>query len=743
MQMSQKKTKVAVLGGGVGSMVTAFELTSSAALREKYEITVYQMGWRLGGKGASGRNMERQARIEEHGLHIWFGFYENAFNCIRRCYEELGRAPETPLATWKDAFKPNGAFVLNEFYKDQWVDWAIDFPPNFSTPGDGTVLPTFWDIATEFLGWMWEIFHDVTYEKEPYVSPSGSDGRIQPWWKRFTDTILGLFGIKLAPKPVPNWEKPHWWDKLVEDLEADLSHVRRYEELKLLALARHMAQVHSKTDGKNATEEHHSMFCEMLTGFKTWLWDAWVEPHIDHQALRELFVIFDTGTTMLCGILADGILENGFASVDDTEFIEWLREHGASDYPTLHLPSNPVVKAMYDVAFAFEEGDLQKPNLAAGVALSGSLRMVLTYKGAMYWKMQAGMGDTIFSPFYEVLQRRGVKFKFFHCVDQLVVSPDAKEISAIEVIPQVGLTVDEYDPLILVRDLPCWPSEPLWDQLQNGTQLRQQGINFENDYNPLGSKPITLKKGEDFDLIVLGISLGALPYVCRDIIKQNESWQKMTECVKTVRTQAFQVWVDKNLKEGLGWEYNPQAVIGSYVEPLDTVCNMDQLLERENWPPNYELSNITYVCGVLDEIPNETLKQAMARVKTHGMAFMNDHIGHMWPKVVRNRGAGKAEFEWNVLIDPENRQGEARFDAQFWRANFVPSERYVQSVAGSTKYRLRADRSGYDNLYLAGDWLLNGFNVGHVESATASGMQASRAICGIPKDIPGEKDPWI
>ncbi|HSL28579.1 MAG TPA: FAD-dependent oxidoreductase, partial [Anaerolineales bacterium] len=84
-----------------------------------------------------------------------------------------------------------------------------------------------------------------------------------------------------------------------------------------------------------------------------------------------------------------------------------------------------------------------------------------------------------------------------------------------------------------------------------------------------------------------------------------------------------------------------------------------------------------------------------------------------------------------------------RFDAQFWRANFVPSERYVQSVAGSTKYRLRADRSGYANLYLAGDWLLNGFNVGHVESATASGMQASRAICGVPRDIPGEQDPWI
>jgi uncharacterized protein with NAD-binding domain and iron-sulfur cluster len=410
----------------------------------------------------------------------------------------------------------------------------------------------------------------------------------------------------------------------------------------------------------------------------------------------------------------------------------------------LDLPGNPLLKGMYDVAFAFEKGNISKWNLAAGAALSGSLRMFLTYKGAICWKMQAGMGDTIFSPFYEVLQRRGVTFKFFHCVDQLVVSSDNKEISEIKVIPQVGLTVGDYDPLILVRDLPCWPSEPLWDQLQNGERLRQQGINFEEEYNPLGVKEyITLEKGKDFDLIVLGISLGALPYVCRDLIKQNESWQNMTKYVKTVPTQAFQVWADRTLQGGLGWDYSLNAMMGTYVEPLDTICNMDQLLDRENWPPQYNLGNITYVCGVLDEIPNETLKQAMERAKNHGATFMSDDIGPIWPRAVRNSGPQKGEFDWNILIDAQDRVGEARFDAQFWRANFVPSERYVQSVAGSTKYRLRADGSGYANLYLTGDWLLNGFNVGHVESATASGMQASRAICGVPKDIPGEEDPWI
>ena len=48
------KKKIAVLGGGVGSMTAAFEITESPGWEEKYDITVYQLGWRLGGKGAKG-----------------------------------------------------------------------------------------------------------------------------------------------------------------------------------------------------------------------------------------------------------------------------------------------------------------------------------------------------------------------------------------------------------------------------------------------------------------------------------------------------------------------------------------------------------------------------------------------------------------------------------------------------------------------------------------------------------------
>ena len=88
--MNQKK-KIAILGGGVAGCSAAYWLTHTAELREQYEVTLYQMGWRLGGKGASGRNAKEGFRSEEHGPHVWYGGYENALRMLRDCYTEYFR----------------------------------------------------------------------------------------------------------------------------------------------------------------------------------------------------------------------------------------------------------------------------------------------------------------------------------------------------------------------------------------------------------------------------------------------------------------------------------------------------------------------------------------------------------------------------------------------------------------------------------------------------------------------------
>jgi uncharacterized protein with NAD-binding domain and iron-sulfur cluster len=133
-----KKTRVAIVGGGCGALTTAFELSRPEHCG-RYEVTVYQMGFRLGGKGASSRGVAD--RIEEHGLHLWLGFYENAFSLMRECYAELARDPQTCLiATWQDAFEPAPwVAVVDRAPNGEWEPWIAHFPAGKGLPGDPVV----------------------------------------------------------------------------------------------------------------------------------------------------------------------------------------------------------------------------------------------------------------------------------------------------------------------------------------------------------------------------------------------------------------------------------------------------------------------------------------------------------------------------------------------------------------------------------------------------------------------------
>ena len=150
---SRGKKKVAVLGGGVGAISAAFELTSPRnPRRDEYEVTVYQVGWRIGGKGASGRNAAFHQRIEEHGLHIWMGWYHNAFRLAKECYAELGREPGRPLSAWSEAFKPHSFVTLMDRHRESWKRWDITFPRTADEPGDG--YPSLRAHVSMLLGWL-------------------------------------------------------------------------------------------------------------------------------------------------------------------------------------------------------------------------------------------------------------------------------------------------------------------------------------------------------------------------------------------------------------------------------------------------------------------------------------------------------------------------------------------------------------------------------------------------------------
>lgn len=135
--MNQAGGGVAILGGGMAALSAAWRL-SEPGWRDRFDsITVYQRGWRLGGKAASSRGPH--GRVEEHGLHVWLGCYQNAFRLLRECYTELDRAttdPMAPLATWDQALIPADNVGVADKFGDDWLTWLATFTANDGLPGE-------------------------------------------------------------------------------------------------------------------------------------------------------------------------------------------------------------------------------------------------------------------------------------------------------------------------------------------------------------------------------------------------------------------------------------------------------------------------------------------------------------------------------------------------------------------------------------------------------------------------------
>ncbi|MGL5486361.1 MAG: FAD-dependent oxidoreductase, partial [Shewanella sp.] len=225
------------------------------------------------------------------------------------------------------------------------------------------------------------------------------------------------------------------------------------------------------------------------------------------------------------------------------------------------------------------------------------------------------------------------------------------------------------------------------------------------------------------------------------VMAQSPALKTCVDKVQAVATQAYQLWMDQDLN-GIGWpnysEDGEQPVLSGFTEPFDTWASMDQLLNKEDWRGT-EPKNASYFCSALpvDIYPPRTdigfQQRKTAEAKAGAIHQLNTEIHKLWQHVGDT-------FPWEWLHDEQNRQDEARFDSQYWRANVDPSERYVLSVKGSSQYRITTDGTGIDNLYMTGDWIKTGLNAGCVEAATMAGMHTAKAICGPPAVIKGEKD---
>lgn len=146
------KVRVAILGGGIAALTAAFEL-SHPRQNGLYQVCLYQLGWRLGGKCASGRDLDTSLRVKEHGPHILFGFYDNAFSLLQECYQELSRPVGHPFRKFQEALVARNDACLMEEINGQWSPWVMNLPTKPGSPGVGSPL-TDWQIMIRSLQWL-------------------------------------------------------------------------------------------------------------------------------------------------------------------------------------------------------------------------------------------------------------------------------------------------------------------------------------------------------------------------------------------------------------------------------------------------------------------------------------------------------------------------------------------------------------------------------------------------------------
>lgn len=683
-------------------MTTAFELTRPE-LEGRYQVTVYQQGFRLGGKGASSRGPA--GRIEEHGLHVWLGFYENAFRLMRECYAELARdAERVPIASWRDAFEPSSHVGIADWSAQAgWVPWTAVFPPLPGEPGDDFTRDNPYTV-TGYIVRMLEVLRALLAAATQQVDDSGEQ-----------------------PSPAPLQKLASWL---------------RYGRLAALAGASEVVMLLDKL-AQGKLQEAQAPLSALLERLQSVLVAERVRLTEGADDARRVWEVIDLVLAIFRGLVQGGTFMDprGLDALDEHDIRDWLRRWGASEASL----ASGFVRGLYDLAFAFEGGDITKPGIAAGQALRGALRFFFTYRGSFFWKMRAGMGEVVFAPLYEVLARRGVRFEFFHRLENVRLSAGSEpHVAALELDVQARVLTGQYAPLVDVGGLPCFPHEPNFEQLEDGERLRADACDFESFWDRRRVAQKVLEVGRDFDFVVLGVGIGVVPHVCSEILARDARWRDMCEHVKTVATQAGQAWLAEDLPS-LGWPL-PSVTLSGFVEPFDTWADMSHLLSRELWPmAGREPKSLAYFCSVLQDPaelpprppPGESLDYVGAKraeVRVNFARFLAEQVHHLWPKSCSPEG----DFRWQLLIAPDAQldrtlDGPERIAQQYVSANVSPSDRFTLSLPGSTKFRISPLDATYDNLTIVGDWTACGFNESCVEAAVMSGRLGAHAIARLPR----------
>ncbi|MFN3493150.1 MAG: NAD(P)-binding protein [Hydrogenophaga sp.] len=701
-----KKPKIAILGGGMGALSTAWHLVKDGDWQDRFEsITVYQMGWRLGGKCATGRGP--CDRVEEHGIHLFGGGYYNTLLMMRAVYRDLhGPAGD-------QQFKENFEHQFTSVSVTDGEKSAVRLPPSPLTLDNLQTI-------TSLSNWI----ADALANLKSYLRDSGpTPGMFTVL--RHGDSIVRKLGGALGHPPLHIESVLQSVDLLTRQLRDDPESAKA-----TLAVLRSSV----------GPEPRDPRLTPMNTDQPHW-GTLTVEEQSIGTALLRWF-----RTANFIAAFASGCLEQILSpdttlqTRDNEDYAAWLQRHGAWD-STIELG---IVQAPIRILYQYRNGDASHArhrSMGAGAYLHWSIR-TFAYVSSPFWFFEKGTGESVVAPVFECLKRRGVRFEFFRKVENLELSADRQRIQTITLRQQATTTPTHtpYDPLVNGN----WPAKPRHEALHEGALIKElPDDELESYWSRFGEARVqSLTLGVDFDAVVLGISLGAIPLVCQDLLAHSQAWRDMVTHIGTVETQSLQMWMDRSshalkINEGLNpvIEDDDTGLGAGLAVPFDGFSDFTSLIPHEGWPRDHKPRSLWYFSDVMKTPPGapdltdpDYPGTRKMQVVENAKAFLENELGKLLSAFSPARGG----FDYQRLMVPlaaPNISDADRLAQQWIRANVQPSDRYVQALTGTTRHRLHAGRSAdFDNLYLAGDWTFNGLNVGCVEATVMSGMLAANDL---------------
>ncbi len=710
-----RKLRVAVLGGGPAACTAALYL---ARQKDRYEVSLYTTGYRLGGKCQSWRDPDKAWRIEEHGLHAFLGFYHNAFTAVHDAYTEAFPDGGRGEALYLNAFHAEQHNGLMVYRNNKWT--------HCPTPGRANAGPS--PSATG-------------------VAPAAASGHA-PYFavaRAFLRLVSHIAAIEA--------EHP-WLARLLEGMKREVTALQG----EVVSLAARVAETGAFQP------------LRLLDGAGerslTWVRDTAARLlKLDERVSTQVWFLWtgiDTLLTIIIGLLRHPVRDLG--ELDAFDFRTWLRENGLNESGDERWT---VIDQVYETLFAHQPADPTRPLeapfetavrpalLACGVATRWFLLESFGDRGAPSFRFRYGCAQTMVTPFYLALRRLGAKVHFFHDVTALDITGDGpkRQLTAVRLMRQAEVAAGsaEYQPLI-TESLPnCpeglddWPRDPHWDQLVDGDWYRQNGIHFfdawQNDANTR-AQPVELREGEDFDLCILGIPLGALPLVDSALTRTSRPdadprWKAMIDGIAVAQTMSFQLWLTEPPSALLA---RPRGLLTGFVQPEPSYGDFTPLLQYETWAepkPQY----VAYFTGASvsgkPQLPPTGGPDHPARMQA---AWTEQVRGWLTANYASFFDGPRTPPHFDGFLALLAVQGSTpplaqRLDWQHLIADVQPTSLYVLSQPGSTALRLGQAESGVKGLFLCGDWTRTDLNCGCVEAATSSGMLAARAISNEPRTV--------